>query len=592
MTATRDMNMAELGDTLQALHREDHHERNRLQALVHDLQVHQVELEMQNRELRETQALLEESRSRYADLYDFAPVAYCTVDFAGTLREINLSGAAMLGFQRRYLVGKPFFRSARTDEAGFLHLLARCRKEKIPVMAELTLAPRGRPPTVVQATCNQVDDQDSTTVRIALLDITARKRAEDERKALLVREQVARAQAEVANRDKDEFLATLSHELRTPLAALLMWLSVARSAQAEPADFGRALDAIELSARSQLRLIQDLVEVSRLRHTRPMLTFCDVETAGAVESVVDLLRPSAHAKAISVKLQLEDRSLRALADPDRLRQMIGNLLANSIEFTAPGGTVEVRLLRAGDLVRIEVSDDGEGIASDFLPHVFEPFRRGPHSSKTGHSGLGLGLSIVSELTRLHGGTVKAYSAGEGHGALFTIDLPLVADPRRKEAAQPPVPVPAVSTTRIEGVHVMVVEDDTKSREAVTALLSLAGARVTPVDSAAAALAALSIERPDVLLSDLAMPGEDGIALLRRIRSLNREAGGALPAAAMTAAESEEVRAGALAAGFSCSLVKPLDPEHLVSVIAALAVRKARPQSPRARSPSVVPSRRG
>jgi PAS domain S-box-containing protein len=580
MTTTRDMNMTELGDALHALRREDHHERNRLQELVHDLQVHQVELEMQNRELRETQALLEESRGRYADLYDFAPVAYCTVDFAGTLREINLSGATMLGAQRRYLVGKPFVRSARTDEAGFLHLLERCRQEKTTVMAELTLAPRGRPRIAVQATCNQVDDGNLTTVRIALVDITARKRAENERTALLAREQAARAEAEVANRDKDEFLATLSHELRTPLAALLMWLSVARSAQAQPADFGRALDAIELSARSQLRLIQDLVEVSRLRHTRPRLSFSGVDTAGAIESVVELLRPSAHAKAIAVKLHLEDRSLRTFADPDRLRQMIGNLLANSIEFTPHGGTVEVRLSRAGELVRIEVSDDGEGIAADFLPHVFEPFRRGPHSSKGGHGGLGLGLSIVAELTRLHGGTVRAYSAGEGHGALFTIDLPCVGEQGRKKAARTPVRGPqAGSATRIEGVHVLVVEDDAKSREAVTALLSLAGARVTPVDSAAAAVAALAHEVPDVLLSDLAMPGEDGIALLGRIRALTRDAGGTLPAAAMTAAESDEVRTRALAAGFACSLVKPLDPDHLVSVIGALAVRNSRAQKP-------------
>jgi PAS domain S-box-containing protein len=576
MTTTRNMNMTELADALQALQREDRHERNRLQELVHDLQVHQVELEMQNRELRETQALLEESRGRYADLYDFAPVAYCTVDFDGTLREINLPGAAMLGAQRRYLLGKPFFRSARTNETRFLHLLERCRKEKTTVMAELTLAPRGRPAIAVQATCNPVDDGNFTTVRIALVDVTARKRAEDERTALLGREQIARAEAEVANRDKDEFLATLSHELRTPLAALLMWLSVARSAQAQPADFGRALDAIELSARSQLRLIQDLVEVSRLRHTRPRLSFSEVETAGAIESVVDLLRPSAHAKMIAVKLRFEDRSLRTLADPDRLRQMIGNLLANSIEFTPNGGTIAVRLSRAGDFVRIEVSDDGEGIAPDFLPHVFEPFRRGPHSAKTGHGGLGLGLSIVAELTRLHGGTVRAFSAGEGRGALFTIDLPFVGTQGRKEAARTqPAGPPDTSIARIEGVHVLVVEDDAKSREAVTALLSLAGARVTSVESAAAALAAIAREQPDVLLSDLAMPGEDGIALLGRIRSLPRNEGGSLPAAAMTAAESEEVSAQALAAGFSCSLVKPLDPKHLVSVMGDLALRRGR-----------------
>ncbi|HXN56790.1 MAG TPA: hybrid sensor histidine kinase/response regulator [Myxococcales bacterium] len=557
-----------------------HGEHDRLQELVHDLQVHQVELEMQNRELRETQALLEESRGRYADLYDFAPVAYCTVDFAGTLREINLSGAALLGAQRRFLIGKPFFRNARTDEAGFLHLLGRCRTEKATVMAELLLAPRGRSPIAVQATCNQVDDGNLKTVRMALVDITERKRAEDERAALLTREQAARAEAEVANRDKDEFLATLSHELRTPLAALLMWLSVARSAQAQSSDFGRALDAIELSARAQLRLIQDLVEVSRLRHTRPRLSFSDVETAGAIESVVNLLRPSAHAKAIAVKLRFEDRSLRTLADPDRLRQMIGNLLANSIEFTPNGGTIAVRLSRAGDHVRIEVSDDGEGIAADFLPHVFEPFRRGPHSAKTGHGGLGLGLSIVAELTRLHGGRVRAYSAGEGRGALFTIDLPLVSEEARKEAARTPARgPPAVPVARIEGVHVLVVEDDPKSREAVTAMLSLAGARVTAVESAAAALAAIAREQPDVLLSDLAMPGEDGIALLGRIRALPRDAGGAVPAAAMTAAESDDVRDRALAAGFSCSLVKPLDPEHLISVMGALALRKGHGRKP-------------
>ncbi|GAC1336256.1 MAG: hypothetical protein NVSMB23_00620 [Myxococcales bacterium] len=578
MTATRDMNTGELRDALQALRRDNAGEHDRLQRLVHDLQVHEVELEMQNRELRETQALLEESRGRYADLYDFAPVAYCTLDLEGTLREINLCGARLLGAQRKLLVGRAFLRLARTDQATFEKLLARCRREKTPVMAELLLAPRGRAPVVVQATCNLVGDGASRRVRMALLDITQRKRAEDERATLLGREQAARAEAEVANRAKDDFLATLSHELRTPLAALLMWLSVARSAEAGSGDMGRALDAIELSARAQLRLIQDLVEVSRLRHTRPRLHFTEVETAAAIENVVELLRPSANAKELSLDLHLEDRSLRTLADPDRLRQMIGNLVANAIEFTPPGGTVAIRLSRAAELVCIEVRDDGEGIAADFLPHVFEPFRRGPPSAQAGHGGLGLGLSIVAELTRLHGGTVHAFSAGVGRGALFTIDLPLApASPRADGRSGVGSPAPR-APDRLDGVHVLVVEDDPRSREAVVALLLLAGARVTPADGAAAAMAAISREVPDVVLSDLAMPGEDGTALLLRIRALPTAAGGALPAAAMTAAESDETRAGALAAGFSCSLVKPLDPAELLSVIAGLAGHRPGPRN--------------
>ena len=401
----------------------------------------------------------------------------------------------------------------------------------------------------------------------------------------MVREQEARKQAEEANRIKDEFLATLSHELRTPLNAILGWAQVLRTGKVDAETTGRALEAVERNARAQAQLISDLLDVSRIITGKLRLELKPVDLSRIIDAALDSVRLAADAKGIRILLTLDHNAGPLVGDPDRLQQVAWNLLSNAIKFTPQGGSVEVRLGQREGQAEIAVEDTGAGIRPDFVPYVFDRFRQAESSTTRMHGGLGLGLSIVRHLVELHGGTVAVESRGEGQGSTFTVRLPIrlgvetgmmggmPAERRQRPAADVP---DLVGSEVLSGLHVLVVDDEADTRELLITALEQCGARVTAVPSVPDALASFDRTPPDVLISDIGVPGEDGYSLIRKLRARGAEGGGNVPAAALTAYARSEDRIRALSAGFQAHLAKPIDPAELVATIAALAGRQTVP----------------
>ncbi|MBD2744981.1 response regulator [Coleofasciculus sp. FACHB-1120] len=408
-------------------------------------------------------------------------------------------------------------------------------------------------------------------------DFTERKRAEDERNQLLASEQEARAAAESANRMKDEFLATLSHELRSPLNAMLGWVQLLNTRKFDEATTARAMETIERSAKAQAQLVEDLLDVSRIIQGKLRLNVRPVELALVVEAAVDTARPAADAKAIRLQSVLDPSAGPVAGDSDRLQQIIWNLLSNAIKFTPKDGRVQVRLERVNSHVEITVTDTGLGIRSDFVPYVFDRFRQADSSITRSYSGLGLGLAIVRHLVELHGGTVRAESQGEGQGAAFVVKLPLMPvrlETSQEEQIHPTVAggVPFDNPQSLDGLQVLVVDDEVDSRVFLTTVLEQCGASVRAVASAHSALEVIKLLKPDILLSDIGMPEEDGYTLIRKVRALSAEQGGRIPAVALTAYARAEDRMRAIAAGFQMHISKPVEPAELATVVASLAGR--------------------
>jgi PAS domain S-box-containing protein len=388
-----------------------------------------------------------------------------------------------------------------------------------------------------------------------------RVRSEQERQVLLESEQAARRDAESANRAKDEFLATLSHELRTPLNAIVGWAHLLKTGQLDDGQRSRAVDIIDRNAKAQSQIVADVLDVSRIVMGKLRLDVRPVALATVVAEAIDTLRPAAAAKEIQMEVSLPGEE-RVSGDPDRLQQVIWNLMSNAIKFTPNGGRVRVGLRRADGHLDVVVEDTGAGIRPDFLPHVFERFRQSDSSSTRAHGGLGLGLALVRHLVELHGGTVSAESRGEGHGATFTVRLPLML----AEAHERPE-APAVD---LQGLSVLVVDDDGEARELVATALRHLGAQVRTAANVVEALADVDRHPPSVIVSDVEMAGEDGYQFIRRLRALTPEQGGTIPAAALTAhAQPDEVRR-ALEAGFQRHLAKPSAPDDIARAVAALA----------------------
>ncbi len=369
-----------------------------------------------------------------------------------------------------------------------------------------------------------------------------------------------------ANRTKDEFLATLSHELRTPLTAILGWARLMLRENLDAAVQRQAIEAIERNAAHQARLVDDLLDVSRIMTGKLRLSTRTVKLGPVVATAIDAVVQSVRGRNLEVSRDIEMEEARVLGDADRLQQIISNLLSNAVKFTPEGGRIAVRLKREAEQVVLSVEDNGVGIAGDFLPKVFERFRQADGSLARSRGGLGVGLAIVKHIAELHGGTVEVFSGGVGRGARFTVRLPAVDITRDFTAVGE-----SHRDKSLHGLHVLIVEDDADARALLRFTLEQAGARVTDVDSAAGAMVEFEREAPDVLLCDISMPGEDGYALMRRIRG--RSSGGAIPAAAVTAyARPEDVK-HALEAGFDLHLAKPLEPEELIAAVVRLA-RKA------------------
>ncbi|HXM79092.1 MAG TPA: response regulator [Thermoanaerobaculia bacterium] len=390
-------------------------------------------------------------------------------------------------------------------------------------------------------------------------------------------ENTLNAEAREANRIKDEFLTTLSHELRTPLSAILGWTRTLRTGAADAVKVEHGLEVIERNVRAQTKLIDDLLDVSRIITGKLRLTVRPAALAPIIDAALDAMRPAAEAKdiQIAVERRLSPGEDMVVGDPDRLQQVVWNLVSNAIKFTPPGGRVTVELSRADADFQIRVSDTGRGISPEFLPRVFERFHQGDSSTTRAHGGLGIGLAIARHLVELHGGTISAQSPGENAGSFFTVLLPRVALgihtpealPREEE---PAVPGARASVGNIEGVSVLLVEDEPDGRELLVEALRTAGGRVAAAESARAALALFADRPPDVLVSDIGMPEEDGYALIRAIRALPADRGGAVPAIAVTAYAREEDRLRALAAGFQAHIAKPVDPGELVAAVARVA----------------------
>jgi signal transduction histidine kinase/CheY-like chemotaxis protein len=418
---------------------------------------------------------------------------------------------------------------------------------------------------------------------VAVRDVTAQKQAEQEREMLLDSERAARAEAQRASRLKDEFLATLSHELRTPLTAILGWASILRKPDVRKEQIERGLAVIERNTRAQVELISDLLDVSRIVTGKLCLDVAAVEIDAVIDNALESVRHAAEAKGIQIKRAIGP-SMQIPADAGRLQQVVWNLLSNAIKFTPRGGRVEVSVATTPTHVEIAVADTGQGVAPEFLPHVFERFRQADASMARQHGGLGLGLAIVRHLVELHGGRVRAESEGAGKGARFVVELPVGAnaEARAYEAPTPGEPPmahpPAPRMPPLEGVKVLVVEDEADTRELVRILLEECKAEVVTAASGPAALEMLAHGAPDVLVSDIGMPGMDGYALIRAIRVERALAPSRLPAVALTAFARPEDKARALSAGYQSHLAKPVEPKELISTIASLS--SARGSGPR------------
>ena len=441
-------------------------------------------------------------------------------------------------------------KEGRYQEEGW-----RVRKDGSPFWAGITLTP--------------IRDAKGTLRGFAKVtqDLTPRLRA-DQQQAQLLREQAAREEAEKTNRVKDEFLAILSHELRTPLNAIVGWAHLLRtSPELGAPQVGRGLEAIERNANIQTQIVCDVLDVSRMTSGKVRINPRRIDPADVVTAAIDTVRPAADAKGIELRSSLPKATVFVYADPDRLQQVVWNLLQNAVKFTPAGGSVETRLARRDSHVDITIADTGAGIEPDFLPFMFDTFRQADSSASRRHGGLGLGLAIVKRLVELHGGQVEARSEGLGRGTTVTVRLPLMPLTGPACASAPEA---ARSAARLDGVTVLVVDDHADTRELVTMVLDQAGAAVLTASSAAEGLALLRERRPDVLLCDLEMPGESGYELMQKVRSLPADQGGLTPAVALTAYARDEDRVRTLSAGFQRHIAKPAQPDELTSAVAALA----------------------
>lgn len=395
-------------------------------------------------------------------------------------------------------------------------------------------------------------------------------------------EQRARNDAEKANRLKDEFLATVSHELRTPLNAILGWSRMLRTGKLDPESFARGLDAIDRNAKSQAQLVEDLLDTSRIISGKLRLDVRSVELIKVIEAAIDAVRPAADARNTQIRTVLDPNAGAVSGDPERLQQVIWNLLSNAIKFTPKGGRVEIRLERINSHVEIIVSDTGKGISADFLPYVFELFRQADSTISREHAGLGLGLAITRRIVEMHGGTIRADSPGDNRGAIFTVMIPLRGMRSLDASADAERVHPtAMYDMRLEnlfsldGLRILAVDDQSDTLEMVKAVLTQCGAEVQTATSVNEAFDVLRAWRPDLLISDIGMPGEDGFDLIDRLRALKPEEGGDIPAVALTAYARVEDRMKTLAAGYQMHVPKPVEPAELATIVASLAGRTGR-----------------
>ena len=492
------------------------------------------------------------------------------LDPSGRIQLANRAAETLLGYGPDELVGRTLadlYPADAREAGGPERALLAARRDGRMEEAEADRVRRDGTSVRVCAVLSALPD--ATGYTLGLRDAAEATAGEARLRARLACEEEARARAEQASRARDEFLATLSHELRTPLTAIMGWAHLLRTGNLDEPSRARALETIERNAHLEAQLTADILDVARIITGKLRLQVQRVEPAKVVEAALEAVRQEAQNKGIALHPSVEGAPPPVAADPDRLQQVVANLLTNAIKFTPAGGEVRVRVAPVADGVEIAVRDTGEGIAPEVLPHVFERFRQGGARARN-KGGLGIGLAIVQHIVELHGGRVSATSEGPGRGSTFTVTLPSLAS---RPAPPPEPPVSAADPPPLHDITVLVVDDQEDARELMTAVLGRCGARVVAVDSTAAALDALDQCHPDVILSDLEMPGEDGYSLIRKVRERPPEKGGAIPAAALTAYARTEDRLHSLRAGFHRHVPKPVQPDELAEIVASLAGRR-------------------
>jgi PAS domain S-box-containing protein len=526
---------------------------------------------------RRAEEALRESERRFRLIFNQQFQFMAILSPEGVLVDVNELPLRAVGITREQVLGRlfwetPWWEGLPEMQAGWPARLAEAARSDGPVFSvDAYQAADGS--RIAEASITAVRDA-SARVEFFIVqasDITERKRAEEERERLL-------REAQEANRLKDEFLATVSHELRTPLTAILGWAHLMRGGQVGGDGMPRALETIERNARAQAQLIDDLLDVSRIVTGKLRLDLMPVNPDSFIDPAIEAVRPAAESKAVRLQKVIDTGVGPVMGDPARLQQVVWNLLSNAVKFTPRGGQVRVSLGRVNSQVEIAVTDTGAGIAPEFLPYVFDRFRQADQRTNRQHGGLGLGLAIVRHLVELHGGSVRADSAGEGAGATFTVTLPVAPIYRREDAEERERPIAGDTPRaydcpeRLDGLRILVADDEPDARELLAIGLGHCGAEVTIASSAREALAAIEREKFDVLVSDIGMPGEDGYELIRRVRSLPDEAGGRTPAVALTAYARTEDRLRALRAGFEMHAAKPVELTELVVIISNLTRR--------------------
>ncbi|HEX4049347.1 MAG TPA: response regulator [Steroidobacteraceae bacterium] len=503
--------------------------------------------------------------ARLQEIFDLMPVPMLTLNGSFHIESVNPAFCALSGYDRSELIGRS---GDSLFEASDLTEQARSQRAT-------ALAPDGRwtgraavrrsDASTVPVDWQLARESAGGMLILTLTDISARLRGETEREALLSSERAARAEAERSNRLKEEFLATLSHELRTPLSAILGWSAVINRTEGLPATVAQGVQAIERNSRLQAQMINDLLDYAGIAYGKLRLAMAVIDPYAVIRAAVDVVQGIAQGAGVQLSASIVADGAHVEADPARLQQMVWNLLTNAIKFSPRGGTVQLRAGVENGRLHVVVRDQGQGIAAHFLPRIFERFSQQDATSKRRHGGLGLGLAIVKQIAELHGGTVTAFSEGEGRGATFTLELPV---------AQGRAASTLISDTQLQrsqdlsGVVVLLVEDDVDARELTCRVLGDAGAQVVEVASAQAALQVLESADAQVLVSDIGMAGEDGYELIRQVRA--RGYGPErLPAIALTAFARVQDREDAIAAGFQDHVVKPFDAQSLILSVASV-----------------------
>jgi len=506
---------------------------------------------------------------RLAAIVESTDDAIIAKDLNGVITNWNSGAEKLYGYKAEEVIGKPIailIPRDRPDEEPAI--LAKLRRgERIDHYETIRMAKDGSRINV-SLTVSPIKNAAGKIIGASKIarDVTEQKRAEQEREQMLARERVAREEAEIANRAKDEFLAVLSHELRTPLTAMLGWLAILRGHRLDKKTTEHAIETIERNAQAQAQLIEDLVDVSRIVGGKLNLEVRPIDLLPAINAAIEVVRPAADAKSISIEINCDSSVGPVTGDPARLQQVIWNLLSNAVKFTPKGGSVHVNFQQAESSAEIVIRDTGIGISADFLPHAFERFRQAESAVTRSHRGMGLGLAIVRHLIELHGGAVTAASEGENQGATFTIRLPLAAVTQPTLAST--VDFKKAEDGMLNGIRILLVEDEPDARELIALALRSSGADVEAVDSAGNALHRLQSFAPDVLLSDIGLPVQSGYDLIRTVRALSSEMN-KVPAIALTAFATETDRQMSLSAGFHAHLAKPVEPGHLIETIRGL-----------------------